>query len=505
MLGKDTVRWIFGVTLGMAAVTAWSATQPQIDTARNRGLWWLFTHQSGEGAWGSAQNTTVADTAAALDALGVAGVRGPIFSRGYSWLANAEAGSVDSLTRQIATVAGAGGDTARLIAKLSDGRNSQLGWGAYYRYDSSFPDTALAVIALAPVASYTLPDIQAAVCQILAGKRADNGWSYSKASFPNSANSSIVPTVYNILALDAARTQRGMPNDVPCFGSWYTVSTVVDNAVTWLLTQKNADNGFGAGGVSTVIETTFAYQTLAKFRPTDPATGPAFDYLLAQQNPTNGSWNGDAFQTALVMKLLPAPVVPLADTDKDGVPDVVETLMGTNPLVADGRGLASGNGQSVAGLTVPLELAHELVVGQPFTYPLSVSGGTPPYTWKVVVGTLPPGLALGSTTGTISGTPTSLGKYAFTYTVTDTAQVSTQAVGLINVYASLPSMATGDINGDGVVDAADVALVERMVLGLMTPNATQKQRADVSPPGNPDGVIDASDVARIRLKALGID
>ena len=147
MSGKNVVRCFFGAALGMAAVSAWSATPFQIDTARNHGLLWLFTHQTGEGAWGSAQNTTVADTASVLDALGVAGVRGPLFSRGYSWLSNAEADSVDSLTRQIAAVAAAGGDTSRLIAKLSSWRNSQLGWGAYYRYDSSFPDTALAVIA----------------------------------------------------------------------------------------------------------------------------------------------------------------------------------------------------------------------------------------------------------------------------------------------------------------------------------------------------------------------
>lgn len=505
MVGKHILKMMVGLALGAAAVSGWGATQPQIDNARARGLWWLFAHQGGEGTWGSAPNTTVADTATALDALANAGIRGPLFSRGYSWLANAEASSADSLARQIASVRGAGGDTSRLVSKLTSGRNSLRGWGAYHRYDTSYPDTALAVTVLAPVSGYVTADIQAGVCQILVGKRADNGWSYSKAAFPNAANSSIVPTVYNMQALDAARTSRGLANSLPCSGTSYNMTTVLDNAATWLLTQRNPDNGFGAGGVSSVIETALVYQALAKFRPADPATGTAFDYLLGRQNAADGSWNGDAFQTALVMKLLPVPTAPLADTDGDGVPDEVETPMGTNPLVADGRGLAGGNGQGVAGLTLPLQLGQEVVVGEPFNYTLSVSGGTPPYAWNVVVGSLPPGLVLGSTTGTISGTPTATGRYAFTYAATDAAQTSSQAVGLITVYAAPPSVATGDINGDGVVDAADVALVERMALGLMVPTPTQKQRADVSPAGSPDGVIDASDVARIRLKALGLD
>jgi len=505
MVGKHFLKLMVGLALGATAMSGWGASQLQIDNARDKGLWWLFAHQGGEGTWGSAPNTTVADTAAALEALANAGIRGPVFSRGYSWLANAEASSADSLARQIAAVRGAGGDTSRLTTKLAGGRNSLRGWGAYHRYDTSYPDTALAVSVLAPVAGYVTADIQAGACQILVGKRADNGWSYSKAAFSSAANSSIVPTVYNMLALDAARTSRGLANSLSCSGTSYNMTTVLDNAATWLLTQKNPDNGFGAGGVSSVIETTLAYQALAKFRPADPATGAALDYLLGLQSAADGSWNGDAFQTALVMKLLPAPTVPLADTDGDGVPDVVEAAMGTNPLVADGRWLAGGNGQGVAGLTLPLELGQDVVLGQPFNYTLSVIGGTPPYAWQLVSGSLPPGLALGGSNGTISGTTTATGRYAFTYGVTDAAQNSSQTLGLINVYVSPPSLATGDINNDGVVDAADVALVERMTLGLMAPTQTQSQRADVSPVGSPDGVIDASDVARIRLRALGLD
>lgn len=50
---------------------------------------------------------------------------------------------------------------------------------------------------------------------------------------------------------------------------------------------------------------------------------------------------------------------------------------------------------------------------------LFASGGVQPYTWSVVAGTLPPGLALPRRENTISGTPTTAGMFTFTIRVTD--------------------------------------------------------------------------------------
>jgi Putative Ig domain len=61
-------------------------------------------------------------------------------------------------------------------------------------------------------------------------------------------------------------------------------------------------------------------------------------------------------------------------------------------------------------------------VGNPYSQVgIWVTAGTPPVTYTLHTGTLPPGLVLSSSglTGTLSGTPTTLGTYAFTLLATN--------------------------------------------------------------------------------------
>ena len=63
---------------------------------------------------------------------------------------------------------------------------------------------------------------------------------------------------------------------------------------------------------------------------------------------------------------------------------------------------------------------------------LDATGGISPYTWSVPPGTLPPGLAL-SSSGVISGTPSSPGTFSFTVTVTDAENPAATATRTLSI------------------------------------------------------------------------
>ena len=106
-------------------------TQPQIDAAHNKGLAWLITHQSGEGNWTSRPGTEVITTSLALAAFEKAGVKGPTYSKGVGWVANAKASSTDARARQAIALNNAGMNASGYVSRLIAMQNTAASWGAY--------------------------------------------------------------------------------------------------------------------------------------------------------------------------------------------------------------------------------------------------------------------------------------------------------------------------------------------------------------------------------------
>lgn len=86
------------------------------------------------------------------------------------------------------------------------------------------------------------------------------------------------------------------------------------------------------------------------------------------------------------------------------------------------------------GVTITTTSMADARAGRRYVKTLHATGGTTPYTWSVVAGALPPGLALATTTGQVSGTPTAAGTYTFTVQVADaTGLLDTQALSIVVV------------------------------------------------------------------------
>ncbi|MBI2815785.1 MAG: putative Ig domain-containing protein [Acidobacteria bacterium] len=84
-------------------------------------------------------------------------------------------------------------------------------------------------------------------------------------------------------------------------------------------------------------------------------------------------------------------------------------------------------------VTSPLPVGTQSVA---YSATLQAAGGTGTYTWSIVSGTLPSGLGLAASTGTISGTPSAIGTSNFTVRVTDSSsQFATKALSISVVAA----------------------------------------------------------------------
>ncbi len=144
---------------------------------------------------------------------------------------------------------------------------------------------------------------------------------------------------------------------------------------------------------------------------------------------------------------------------------------------------------------------------------LNVSGGLPPFTWSITSGALPVGLTLGSSTGIISGTPTTAGTADFTVHVADSASQSDDQPLSISISAnSVPDITTTSLPGGSLSTAynqtisstgGDIALVWSVLSGSLPAGLTlsdvNNQVATIS------GLPTAAGTSNFTLKLADVD
>ncbi len=131
-------------------------------------------------------------------------------------------------------------------------------------------------------------------------------------------------------------------------------------------------------------------------------------------------WNGSPLLTSFVSATQLTATVPGTLIANIGSASV--TVQNPDGGVSNTANFTIASTSSPVTITSPPTLPLG-AVGTLYSQSLSAAGGIPPYSWSLVSGALPSGLSP-STSGQISGTPTSAGTLSFTMKVVDAASSS---------------------------------------------------------------------------------
>jgi len=164
------------------------------------------------------------------------------------------------------------------------------------------------------------------------------------------------------------------------------------------------------------------------------------------------------YPTTLLLALLAALLLTTAvrETTKRGLVErrlvfvwsaAAIAIIALGGLLSCGGGSSGGSNTTPPALALSCSLPANAEAGKTYSGSCSASGGATPYTYSISSGTLPAGLSINSSSGTISGTPSTPGSSSFTVNVSDTSvpvQTATHAVtgfvvtGQLTLSCSLP-------------------------------------------------------------------
>ena len=103
----------------------------------------------------------------------------------------------------------------------------------------------------------------------------------------------------------------------------------------------------------------------------------------------------------------------------------------------------------------PLEITTTTLPGgvvcAAYSSSVAAQGGSPPYGWSIASGSLPPGLTLASTTGSITGTPTTGGTWTFDVQATDSGEPARTDVQTLSIAVAAQLSITTTSLADGTV------------------------------------------------------
>ncbi|HET9766615.1 MAG TPA: CARDB domain-containing protein, partial [Thermoanaerobaculia bacterium] len=332
-----------------------------VDSALSQGRAWLIAQQNADGSFGPGAELLPRDSAAAVLAL-TGGPADPAIGRGADYLTALAESAAYYRALRVQALARAGSSFTPLIDTLGEFRNGE-GIGAFGTYYSNLFDTTQAIEAYAEDEQARQLDIVPLLDYLRTSQGADGGWGYLPGN-----PSQVYYTGEALWAVTRLHTLAVTPQ-------------VTANARTFLLSKLQTNGSFGS-----VLETAVAYRALIgsgyQFTAAQPDVLAA---LLAAQR-SDGSWEGDAYTTAEVVRALASyrPNLVIAALSAPGTASagtavqVSVTVQNVGPQAAAASRLVLRAG-SATGTDVRAEAAvPALAAGATFaaTLPVATAGDT---------------------------------------------------------------------------------------------------------------------------------
>jgi len=255
-----------------------------VDDAINNGIEWLKTNQNPDSTWGEEYNNFLS-TSAVLRALTLSD-EDSLFDIGLERFMDFSIPSLDHVSRYLEVISPFSPDTTGLIDTLLTFQNMDGGFGALRYYDSYPLDVSLLLRALSAV-DYTDYDKISTIIYYIVNEQKDNYWCDVDDS------SSVYITALTLISLEK-------------FHGIYDLSEQINNGATRLTEQQNTNGSFGEDTTS-VYESALSLIALTHSLIADSsqlaARTKAKNFLISAQD-SSGSWNDNAYETALAILAL---------------------------------------------------------------------------------------------------------------------------------------------------------------------------------------------------------